>query len=355
MALIISELSKSYGNVVALDRCSLNVADGELLTLVGPSGCGKSTLLKIIAEFVPPDCGEVEVSGRRLNDLPVREREIAFIMERLGLYPHLNVFENIAYPLRVRRLRADEIKQRVDSICEITGIAGLEHRLPSELSGGQRQRVAVARALVRDDACVLLADECFSDLDAQLRYQLRSEFKTWQRLRNLTCVFVTHDQEEALAIGDRVAVMNAGRFEHVGTADAVYTFPATLFTAGFVGRPSMNLAPFRGANGELTAIGRYFVETTKATASTIGAMLDAVLGFRPEDAQLLPIDQPALECVVERLEPLKPDTLAYLKIDGIHAVARIRGQIEPRLAATTIAIHPSKWHVFDRRTGSRIT
>jgi multiple sugar transport system ATP-binding protein len=354
MTLLIRDLTKSYGSVQALQGCCLNVGDGELVTLVGPSGCGKSTLLKVVAGFLSANSGEVEISGRHVNELPVRERNVAFVMEHLGLYPHLSVFENIAYPLRVRRLSFSEIKRRVRSICEMTGIAELEQRLPSELSGGQRQRVAVARSLIRDDAQVLLADECFSDLDARLRYQLRSEFRSWQRMRNLTCVFVTHDQEEALAVGDRVAIMNVGRIEQIGSPDEVYGRPATLFTAGFLGRPPLNLVPFRGPGGSLTGFGRSFVESVRPIGSMIAAMSNAVLGFRPEDVSVQS-DLHSMNGVIESLEPLKPDTLVHLRIEDTPVVARVRNASSLNGGAPIlVTVDRSKWHVFDRTTGRRL-
>ena len=353
MSVILHDLTKRYGDVIALDRCSLEIKSGELLSLVGPSGCGKSTLLRIVAGFLAAESGDVQICGRRVNDLPVRERGVAFVMDRLGLYPHLNVFENIAYPLRVRRLSELEIRRRVLSICELTGINGLEQRKPSELSGGQRQRVAVARALVRDDALVLLADECFSDLDAQLKFQLRGEFRSWQRARSLTCVFVTHDQEEALALGDRIALMNMGRIDQIGTADEVYERPGTLFAAGFLGRPALNLVPMMTANGGLTALGRGCPAISTLHEGV--NRLDVVLGVRPEDVQILMDGDAGIEATVEWVEPLNPDTLVHLKAGDQSVIARVRAAV--RLNAGTrvhLTIEESRWHFFDRRTGVRL-
>lgn len=353
MSVILHDIEKHYGDVVALERCSLEVKSGELLSLVGPSGCGKSTLLKVVAGFLAADSGDVRICGRRVNELPVRERGIAFVMERLGLYPHLNVFENIAYPLRVRRLSDPEIHRRVLAICELTGINGLEHRKPAALSGGQRQRVAVARALVRDDASVLLADECFSDLDAQLKFQLRGEFRSWQRSRGLTCIFVTHDQEEALALGDRIALMTTGRIDQIGTPDEVYERPDTLFAAGFLGRPAVNLVPMKTANGTVSALGR----SCGAELSAVNDLnsQDVVLGVRAEDVQVLTDGDSGIEATVEWVEPLNPDTLIHLTIEGQRVVARIRATL--RLNPGTVVrvrIEESRWHFFDRRTGVRI-
>jgi len=346
-------VGKRYGDIVALESCSLEVKSGELLSLVGPSGCGKSTLLKVVAGFLAADSGDVRICGRRVNDLPVRERGIAFVMERLGLYPHLNVFENIAYPLRVRRLNEPEIRRRVLSICELTGIDGLEHRKPSDLSGGQRQRVAVARALVRDDASVLLADECFSDLDAQLKFQLRGEFRSWQRGRGLTCIFVTHDQEEALALGDRIALMTTGHIDQIGTPDEVYERPDTLFAASFLGRPAVNLVPMTTAKGDVWALGR----SCRAELGAVNGLSpqDVVLGVRAEDVQILTDGASGIQATVEWVEPLNPDTLVHLTIEGQKVVARIRATVRLNSGTSVwVKIEESRWHLFDRRTGVRI-
>lgn len=353
MGVALRNIVKRYGEVLALDDCSLVVGTGELITLVGPSGCGKSTLLKIVAGFLLADEGDVEISGTRVNNLPVRQRGIAFVMDRLGLYPHLNVFENIAYPLRVRRVNDLEIRKRVTSVCELTGVSGLEHRKPSELSGGQRQRVAVARALVRDDALVLLADECFSDLDAQLKFQLRGEFRSWQRSRNLTCIFVTHDQEEALALGDRIALMNKGQIEQIGMPNEVYERPATLFTASFLGRPAVNLIPLISAKGEMTPLAARL--PPGATVNKLMDERDLILGVRPEDIEVLRDAPGGLQANVEWVEPLNPDTLVHLRVGEQRLIARIRSNVPIALAATVqLKIEESKWHFFDRRTGSRV-
>jgi multiple sugar transport system ATP-binding protein len=239
------------------------------------------------------------------------------------------------------------------SICETTGINGLEHRKPSELSGGQRQRVAVARALVRDDALVLLADECFSDLDAQLKFQLRGEFRSWQRGRGLTCIFVTHDQEEALALGDRIALMNTGRIDQIGTPDEVYERPGTLFAASFLGRPAVNLVPMMSANGDLTALGRGFRATLNMQDCANGQ--DVVLGVRPEDVDVIAAGVSGIEAIVEWVEPLNPDTLIHLKVGDQRVIARERGAVRLNAGARVqLKIEESRWHFFDRRTGVRI-
>jgi multiple sugar transport system ATP-binding protein len=232
----------------------------------------------------------------------------------------------------------------------LTGINGIEQRKPSELSGGQRQRVAVARALVRDDALVLLADECFSDLDAQLKFQLRGEFRSWQRDRGLTCIFVTHDQEEALALGDRIALMNMGRIDQIGTPDEVYERPGTLFAAGFLGRPAVNLIPLRGANGDLTALGRGL----RAIHDCVNRQ-DVVLGVRPEDVQVLTDGISGIEAIVEWVEPLNPDTLIHLKVGDQRMIARARATVRLNAGARVqLKIEESRWHFFDGGTGVRV-
>jgi ABC-type Fe3+/spermidine/putrescine transport system ATPase subunit len=227
-------LSKRFGNVVAVANVSLDVPEGQITTLLGPSGCGKTTLLRLIAGFFPPDTGEIRIKGVRVDHLPPQRRSTTIVFQDYALFPHLTVFENVAYGLRRRGVTASEITRRVRDILDFLGLQGLENASPLHLSGGQQQRVALARALVVEPD-VLLLDEPLSNLDAKLRVRVRTELKEIQQSLGKTTIFVTHDQEEALSISDRVAIMDAGSIRQVGTPVEIYTRPSDQFVADFVG------------------------------------------------------------------------------------------------------------------------
>jgi multiple sugar transport system ATP-binding protein len=352
MSIEVREVAKSYGDVVALHQCSLAVADGELMVLVGPSGCGKTTLLRIVAGFLRPDDGIVFIRGKNVNGLPVRDRRLAFIMENLGLYPHLDVFKNVAYPLTVRRVNHNVVDARVREIAETLGIGELLGRRISQLSGGQRQRVAIARALVRNDAEVLLADECFSDLDAQLRYQLRGEFKELQRKNKLPCIFVTHDQEEALSLGERIAVMDRGHIVQVGTADELYKDPCSAFVAGFIGRPPMNLLSARITNECLVMDGTLVGRVSTQAGHRDG---DVVFGVRPEDLALSRTLGTGIEAEITWIEHMSPDKLIHLQAGSKKLIARVRdaGLFECGQRVHVDCSEDNRY-LFDAVTGERI-
>lgn len=234
-------LTKRFGDVVAVDNINFNVTRGEVLTLLGPSGCGKTTTLRIIAGFERPDVGEIEIEGSFVVSvskkvfLPPEKREMGMVFQSYAIWPHLNVFENIAYPLRVRRIKGSVVREKVESVLSLVGLAGLEDRSALLLSGGQQQRVALARALIYSPK-ILLLDEPLSNLDAKLREQMRVELKALQRRLSITVVFVTHDQVEAMTLSDRLAVMNHGKIEQLASPQEVYTRPATSFVQEFLGR-----------------------------------------------------------------------------------------------------------------------
>jgi multiple sugar transport system ATP-binding protein len=353
VTLHIDSLSKAYGRTGALRGCSLSVAVGELVAIVGPSGCGKTTLLRIIAGLVDEDDGDVSLNGRRLNGLPPRDRHVAFIMEHLALYPHLTVRDNIHFPLRMRGLARPDASERVRAMAELVGIEALLDRYPAQMSGGQKQRVAVARALVRDDAQVLLADEPFSDLDAQLRYQFRPEFKRLQRQRALPCIFVTHDQEEALAIGDRVAVMDQGKIVQIGSAFELFDQPATTFVARFIGRPPMNLL-----NGQLKARiveGPSFGAAPIAVGLNPGAGGDVLVGVRAEELELSVGAVRGRPGQVEMVESTGPDSLVHVQIAEEVVVVRHPGQVSMSPGDACGVVFPNMiTRVFARSSGVRI-
>jgi ABC-type sugar transport system ATPase subunit len=266
-AVAFREVSKRFGAVEAVRSLTLEVADGELMVLVGPSGSGKTTALRMLAGLEALDSGEIEIGGRVVNSVAPRERDVAMVFQDYALYPQMTVRDNMAFGLRRRRLPREEISRRVTETCQVLGIGELLDRRPRELSGGQQQRVALGRALVREPS-VLLMDEPLSNLDAQLRVQARGEIRRLQREVGTTTIYVTHDQLEALSLGDRLAVMNDGALEQVGTPEQLYDEPANRFVGGFIGSPPMSFLPWD----------------------------DAVLGVRPEhvrpwaDGLLGPID-----------------------------------------------------------------
>ncbi len=229
---------KIFGKTVAVDRVSIDIEDGELFTIVGPSGCGKTTLLRIIAGFEMPDEGRVFFDDKDVTRLKPSQRNTAMVFQNYALWPHMTVFENIAYGLKLRKLPKEEIKSRVMQVVELVRLEGLENRYPLQLSGGQQQRVALARALVVEPK-VLLLDEPLSNLDAKLRIEMREEIKRLQKMLGITTIYVTHDQEEAMSISDRIAVMDKGRILQVGKPRDIYFYPKNIFVASFVGRSNI--------------------------------------------------------------------------------------------------------------------
>ncbi|NUT18893.1 MAG: ABC transporter ATP-binding protein [Hamadaea sp.] len=242
---VIAELSKVFpGGSVALDHVDLTVADGEFLVLVGPSGCGKSTLLRVVAGLEDPTEGTVSIGGKIVNDLPPKARDIAMVFQNYALYPHMNVAENMAFSLKISHTPRDDIRRQVHEVAETLALEPLLERKPKALSGGQRQRVAMGRAMVRRPK-VFLMDEPLSNLDAKLRVAMRGELIRLHQESGTTTIYVTHDQVEAMTLGDRIAVLNEGRLQQVGTPDELYRHPVNVFVAGFIGSPAMNLAHAR--------------------------------------------------------------------------------------------------------------
>jgi iron(III) transport system ATP-binding protein len=240
------------GEVVAVNDVNLDITEGEFVTLLGPSGCGKTTTLRLIAGFEFPTEGEIILDGQRINDLPANRRDMSMVFQSYAIFPHLSVFENIAYGLKIKRLSRQEIQSQVGQVLQLTELTGLENRAPNQLSGGQQQRVALARALVMEPK-VLLLDEPLSNLDAKLRDQMRTEIRRIQQTLGITSVYVTHDQIEAMTLSDRIVVMNTGRIEQIGAPDEIYRRPASAFVADFIGRTNFVPATvLRVADGRVT-------------------------------------------------------------------------------------------------------
>ena len=272
-------VSKRFGAMTAVDQVSLHVPEGGFMTLLGPSGCGKTTTLRMVAGFYPPDEGDIFIGGTRVNDLPPYRRQTAMVFQEYALFPHMTVFENVAYGLRMRGVPAPDIRRRVAGALALVGLSGVDAKFPARLSGGQQQRVALARALIVEPE-VLLLDEPLSNLDAKLRVRVRTEIRQLQQQLGKTTIYVTHDQEEALAISDRIAVMEGGRIQQVGTPLEIYHHPANRFVADFVG-----LANF--VDAERVAPGRVRAgAATLSVADSAGAGGPVTLVLRPEALRL---------------------------------------------------------------------
>jgi multiple sugar transport system ATP-binding protein len=312
------EVTKVYpGSVVAVDGLTLDVADGEFLILVGPSGCGKSTALRMVAGLERISDGTIAIGERVVNDVPPKERDVAMVFQSYALYPHMTVERNLAFGLRQRRTPRDELRRRVDEVGRMLGLEDLMRRRPGQLSGGQRQRVAMGRALVREPE-VFLLDEPLSNLDAKLRVEMRSELKRLHHRVGVTTVYVTHDQVEAITLGDRIAVLSDGVLQQVGPPQDVYDHPANVFVAGFIGSPAMNLLTGRARGGRVV-VGE--VELPDAAVPD-GEVL---VGIRPEG--LRPVgeghDGPIFEVQVEVVEPLGEEVLVHGSVDARAAETRI--------------------------------
>jgi len=308
------------GGSVAVGGVDLEVRDGEMVVLLGPSGCGKSTLLRIVAGIESPTRGRVFLDDRDVTDVPAQRRDVAMVFQNYALYPHMSVRDNLGFGLKMRRFGRDAIARRVGDVAERLGITALLERRPSQLSGGQRQRVALGRAIARD-AKVFLLDEPLSNLDVQLRVHTRTEIARLHRELHVPMLYVTHDQEEAMTLGDRVAVMHAGRFLQLGTPLEIYRRPATQFVARFVGSPRMNLLPGTlvwGRDGAVRlemhgAVVELPPATTPPAAADATTTLPVVVGIRPEDVSVsADADVPAR---VDVVEPLGRETLLHVVLE----------------------------------------
>jgi ABC-type sugar transport system ATPase subunit len=347
-------VSKTFeGGARALVDFSLAVADGELLVLVGPSGCGKSTVLRLLAGLEAPSAGVIRIGDAVVNALSPRERNVAMVFQDYALYPHMTVRENLEFPLRMRKLAPTERAARVAKTAELLEMTALLERLPRELSGGQRQRVAMGRALVREPAVSLL-DEPLSNLDAKLRGAVRAEIEALQRKTGTTMLYVTHDQVEAMTLGDRVAVLRDGLLQQVGAPAEVYAQPANVFVASFVGSPPMNLVAVRAAErgGALVLEGDGVSLTVEgALAQAVRAQGDAALtlGVRPESLALVaPGAEGAIAARVEHVELLGHETLVHVRAGrALRLVARVAGMSEfARDRAVALRIEPGAQHLF---------
>ncbi|MFB2595096.1 ABC transporter ATP-binding protein [Paracoccus sp. p4-l81] len=343
-------VTKDYGAARVIHPTDLTIPEGEFVVFVGPSGCGKSTMLRMIAGLESISAGEIRIDGKRVNDLPPVDRGIAMVFQSYALYPHMSVFENIAFPLRVARLPQAEVTARVRRAAEVLKLENrLEHR-PGALSGGQRQRVAIGRAIVREPA-VFLFDEPLSNLDAALRTEMRVELSRLHGQLGNTMIYVTHDQVEAMTMADRIVVLNAGRVAQVGSPLDLYHRPANRFVAGFIGNPNMNFLPATvvqadqdGVRVALTGAGEHLLPVDP------GALRpgDAVsLGIRPED--LRPVDTGALRAMPEVVEHLGASTVVHARAEvGVSLCLIADGTTAIRPGApVALEFDPADAHLFD--------
>jgi len=371
----LERVTKTFGDVAAVDDVSLEIADGEFLVLVGPSGCGKSTLLRMIAGLEEVSDGVIAIGGRDVTDLAPRSRDIAMVFQSYALYPHMTVRQNLGYGLKARRTPKPEIVQRVDEVAELLGLSKLLERRPAQLSGGQRQRVAMGRAIVRQPQAFLL-DEPLSNLDAKLRVGMRASLAQLHQRLGVTTVYVTHDQTEAMTLGQRVAVMRDGKILQVDRPQQLYERPRNLFIAAFIGSPAMNLVEAT-VDGDTIRFGQYEVPFAAAGRPGLGDGDRVVLGIRPEtfeDAAFAP-GLPTIRVQIEVLEELGSDAHVFFHVDappmtaeGLEATAegllpidralftarvdtRTRGRVgEP----IDLAVDSARFHFFDPGTGAAL-
>jgi multiple sugar transport system ATP-binding protein len=344
-------LSKRYaGGTLAVDAVTLDVAHGEFMVLLGPSGCGKSTTLRMIAGLESISAGDLFIEERRVNDVPAKDRDIAMVFQSYALYPHMSVFDNLAFGLRRRAIAKCEVEQRVRAVAATLGLSDLLARKPHALSGGQRQRVALGRAIVRDPK-VFLFDEPLSNLDAALRVGMRGELIKLHHRLDATMIYVTHDQVEAMTMGDRICIMNGGRVVQIGAPLEVYHTPADTFVAAFLGSPPTNLLPARVASDTLH-VGDIALPLPKRSAHD-----NLVFGIRPEDIRIDGAG-PHVQGEVLAVEPLGAETILRLRLPGVETDVLAR---EPRTVRARVgervplAFNLASTTLFDPVTTRRIT
>jgi sn-glycerol 3-phosphate transport system ATP-binding protein len=358
---VIKRYGQGHSAVQVIHGVNAEIKDGEFIVIVGPSGCGKSTLLRMVAGLEEISGGQIQIGARVVNDLEPAQRDIAMVFQNYALYPHMSVFDNMAYGLKIAKLSKAEIKSRVDKAAKILELGHLLERKPRQLSGGQRQRVAMGRAIVRQPQ-VFLFDEPLSNLDAKLRVQTRLEIQKLHRELGITSLFVTHDQVEAMTLAQRMIVMNAGRMEQFGSPEQVYARPASTFVASFIGSPPMNLIQGTASAGLLQLPGHQLTLPGTVQPPRQGSL---ILGIRPEHLQVLPAGARSATGAcwplwVEMVEVLGAEHLIYGKLGGADSPAAIVVRSDESVAlpaiGSTLALAPraDRLHWFDAETGLRI-
>jgi multiple sugar transport system ATP-binding protein len=349
-------VTKTYGDTAALDELSLEVPPGHFLVLLGPSGCGKTTLLRITSGLIVPDRGRIEIGGRSVEGQLPKDRDVAMVFQSYALYPHLSVAENLGFPLKALKRPPSEIRERVQKVARLLSIDEHLDRRPEQLSGGQAQRVALGRAIIREPA-VFLMDEPLSNLDAKLRVQLRVELKRLHQQLGITTLYVTHDQEEALTLGDSIAVINAGHIDQVGTPEQIYNGPASLFVARFVGSPEINTIEAQlesGPGGEsVLRAGSLALPVEGTDAAT---PQELIFGVRPEAVRIGGAEQFPAQGSVDVVEMVGRETRVYVSTDAGDIVA-VTSANERRYRPgerVSVGFDFSRHHLFDRQSGAAV-
>jgi multiple sugar transport system ATP-binding protein len=359
---VLKEINKFYESVHAVKDFNLQIRDKEFVVFVGPSGCGKTTTLRMIAGLEAISSGDISIDGNVINQLAPMDRDIAMVFQNYALYPHMSVYDNMAFGLKMRKFARSEIDKRVREAADILGIGELLKRKPRQLSGGQRQRVALGRAIVRHPR-VFLFDEPLSNLDAKLRVQMRVELKKLHLRLGTTAIYVTHDQVEAMTLGDRVVVMKDGVVQQVGEPLELYNQPANKFVAGFIGSPAMNFAAVTvtEANGSLMAENSGLrIKLPDQTAQRLRGYIghQVTLGVRPEDltvAGAADLDHPCFDAVIEVVEQLGSEILLDMKVGEGVMVASVEPTVRVKVRdKLRVAMRPSRLHVFDAKTEAAI-
>ena len=356
----LKQISKVLGEKTILDQIDLTIEKGEFIVVVGASGCGKSTLLRMIAGLEEVTHGEISINDQIVNRLEPKERDIAMVFQNYALYPHMNIYNNMAYGLRIRKLDKKIIQQRVREAAKLLGLKPLLNRKPQQLSGGQRQRVAIGRAIVRQPA-VFLFDEPLSNLDAKLRVQMRLEIKKLHRNLNATIIYVTHDQIEAMTLADRLVVLNKGRIEQIGTPLDVYRYPASKFVAGFIGSPAMNFL-----HAAISHDGKHILINDSITLPLITTLpteyhgKTIILGIRPENIYEKTEQAYHFDVTIEMVESLGSQTLVHGKVNATSHAITVQlpskwPQYNPQATTVSVAVKLDNLHLFDPKTKKRIT
>jgi multiple sugar transport system ATP-binding protein len=345
-AVTLSAVRKSFGSTEVVQGVDVSIADGEFCVLVGPSGCGKSTLLRMIAGLEEISGGEVRIGGRVVNNVAPKQRDIAMVFQNYALYPHMTVYDNMAFSLKLAGLPADEVRSRAHEAAQILGLMDYLGRYPRQLSGGQRQRVAMGRAIVRKPQ-VFLFDEPLSNLDAKLRVSMRTEIKALHQRLTTTAIYVTHDQIEAMTMADKIVVMNAGKVEQIGSPLELYDNPVNLFVAGFIGSPAMNFVAGK-VNGSGISVGAG-IDLPNPTRN-LDAGREVLIGVRPEH---LAVDPGGVPVEVVVVEPTGADTQIFCTLAGtaVTAVVRERHTFRPGEA---VRLKPQLTYLFDPSSGARL-
>ena len=343
---------KRYDTKTIIDNVSLDIKDKEFLVLVGSSGCGKSTILRMIAGLEDITSGEIYIGDKCVNNIHPKDRDIAFVFQSYALYPHMTVYENIAFPLKMRNYKKDEIDKKVKEAAEILNLTEYLNRKPKQLSGGQRQRVALGRAIVRQPK-VFLMDEPLSNLDAKLRVQMRSEIKKLHEKLQTTFIYVTHDQTEALTMGDRIVVLDKGVIQQAGKPEEIYYNPENTFVGGFLGSPSMNFINCKVQNGTVSLNEKYIVYLTDEQKTIVGDRKDVIIGIRPEKMDVINSNY-NFTVPVEISEMLGSEKIVYFNINGSKCSAKVDTQknFEKEI---TLQFNTDDFLFFDVETQKRIS